>query len=563
MQNRNIILTGILALAFVVRMIGLAGPDIYTDEVLYAFRAIENVDFDEAADQTTPLEWFDESRTQIPDSIPWWTSWSFHDHPPLFFWALNISITVFGENPYAVRLPSVLFGLLAVYAVYVIGKELANERAGLIASLLLAVTTNHLYISRIGLQESMLIALGLMGIASVLRAERNSKQYLIAAIYFGLAFLTKYNAVLFMALAGVIVLARGIKTLPIKKVLASAGIFIVVISPVLIYNIMLYRAVGHFDFQLSYVFNQHPEVWQVTPGKEIGSLAFRAQSLFPNILRTNSPLFLVLAVLGALALIAQKHYATRSRILLIAFPIVIMVYLVGMIGVSYRFITMLTPFFALLAGVGIAGATTRLPQKALIAIGGVIVLVEIVYGLNTVALASPYGSPVLTYAEKTHTELESTGYRALGEAIEKDLEGYRTAQAFSMKYAFLTDIHERVIDEQSAKGLPQKSVVIVYDPDIHNLAQLWYLDRLNIYHAWPVLNIDQYAEYASLNKLNFPEANFKEHIIIILGEGALSRRAESLNQSGEQMEAILQSRGIAPERILAPSGVEAFRVYRF
>ena len=40
---------------------------------------------------------------------------------------------------------------------------------------------------------------------------------------------------------------------------------LIIFSPVIIYNIGLYKNVGHFDFQLSYILNQHPKEWLEAP----------------------------------------------------------------------------------------------------------------------------------------------------------------------------------------------------------------------------------------------------------------------------------------------------------
>src|SRR3990167_1212834 len=88
----------ILVLAAVLRFWGLSRGDTVNDEVFYGFRAVGLMDFDEAADQTTPLEWFDLSAGSGQIPVPSWTKFSFHDHPPLVFWVQHFSILVFGEN---------------------------------------------------------------------------------------------------------------------------------------------------------------------------------------------------------------------------------------------------------------------------------------------------------------------------------------------------------------------------------------------------------------------------------------------------------------------------------
>lgn len=59
------------------------------------------------------------------------------DKPPLLFWAGATSIQILGVNNFAYKLPSVLLGLLALYATYRIARKYYGERSGRIAALIL------------------------------------------------------------------------------------------------------------------------------------------------------------------------------------------------------------------------------------------------------------------------------------------------------------------------------------------------------------------------------------------------------------------------------------------
>ncbi|MEK7085312.1 MAG: glycosyltransferase family 39 protein, partial [Patescibacteria group bacterium] len=179
-------LAGILILAAALRLYGLSRGDTLTDEVLYAFRAVGPLDFDEAEAQTTPLEWLD-------PNIPWWTSLSFHDHPPLVFWVQHIFIKIFGETNFVFRLPSVILGLLSIWLLYLIGKKLYSEETGLLAAFLLAVTVNHVYISRTGLQEAYVIFFILLASYLFLRALEKDDYLIWTSIALGFGFLAKYT----------------------------------------------------------------------------------------------------------------------------------------------------------------------------------------------------------------------------------------------------------------------------------------------------------------------------------------------------------------------------------
>jgi 4-amino-4-deoxy-L-arabinose transferase-like glycosyltransferase len=69
-------------------------------------------------------------------------------HPPLYYIFVQVSQMLFGVNYFAVRLPTVIAGILTVAFVYLIGRRLYTRRVGTIASLLTAVSAYHLHWSQ-------------------------------------------------------------------------------------------------------------------------------------------------------------------------------------------------------------------------------------------------------------------------------------------------------------------------------------------------------------------------------------------------------------------------------
>ena len=131
MRSTTKILIAILLIAALLRFWGLTRGDPVNDEVLMGFRSIGLIDFDLAEFQTTPWEWFDiktglDVGSNVPTTyrfgggIPWWTRFSWHDHPPLVFYVQHLSFALFGENLFALRFPSALLGVAAVYLIYFI-----------------------------------------------------------------------------------------------------------------------------------------------------------------------------------------------------------------------------------------------------------------------------------------------------------------------------------------------------------------------------------------------------------------------------------------------------------
>ncbi|MFN8309965.1 MAG: glycosyltransferase family 39 protein [Chitinophagales bacterium] len=72
-----------------------------------------------------------------PDS--WVSSHVWLHKQPLFLWQMALSIKVFGRNEFALRLPSLIQTSLLVAVIYDLGKQVASERTGFLAAVLLSM----------------------------------------------------------------------------------------------------------------------------------------------------------------------------------------------------------------------------------------------------------------------------------------------------------------------------------------------------------------------------------------------------------------------------------------
>ena len=73
----------------------------------------------------------------------------YYDKPPLFFAMIaGTSKVLGGLDERAARLPSAIFGLLTLLLVYILGKEMADERTGLLGALVLASSGQYFWLSR-------------------------------------------------------------------------------------------------------------------------------------------------------------------------------------------------------------------------------------------------------------------------------------------------------------------------------------------------------------------------------------------------------------------------------
>jgi len=566
--NRKNILIAILILAASLRLFGLSKGDVLGDEALYSFRAVGMMDFDEAEYQTTPLEWFD-------GRIPAWTSFSFHDHPLLVFFVQHIFIVLFGENNFAFRLPSALFGIAAIYLLYRIGTLLFSRSIGLLSALILAVTVNHVFISRVGLQESYVIFFLLLGIYFFLQSLRQSVNFIYLGIAIGLGLLAKITAVILVPVIGTYLIFFRPDCLRKKSLWIGAVLTLLIASPLVIYNLEMYRATGHFDFQFSYIFGQNPEVWKVAPGKEeIGALGVRVRNFFPNLYMGYS--WLILGVFGVSAISffiqLKKGFALAFRrfaFLSLTFFYLILLFL--FIGTSRRFLTMLAPFIALSSAVFLSAAAEKLlvlknknvGTGIVIACSGLFLTFEIFYSVNSELLYTPKGPLVWMHSDVGY-ENYNWGYNELDAYLKKELDGKMPALTLDAKYQFLENVKNESLAKDRREGKDPYPALIIYDGNIANIPQLWILDRLQIYHGWPVLKTETYLEF--LNEKGpgfFKDAGVSSHYFVAPGMTVPLKKEKSLTETGALFENELRLLGVSPLSIKSKRGEEVFRIYKF
>lgn len=126
----------------------------------------------------------------------------------LFINIQSISVHLFGNYPWALRLVSGIMGVLTVLGLYFLAKALFNTQAGLISSFLLAVSFWHVNFSRMGFRAIMAPLFLVWALFFFWRGLYSAKffHYALAGIFLGLGFHT-YIAFRVVPLIFLIVLA--------------------------------------------------------------------------------------------------------------------------------------------------------------------------------------------------------------------------------------------------------------------------------------------------------------------------------------------------------------------
>lgn len=163
-----------------------------------------------------------------------------------------------GESEELIRTPALIFGVLAVPAVWWAGRELGVRRAGLIAAALMAVSPIAVFYSQYGRPFSMLICLASVTFASLALALRTGERRWWAAHVVALAATGYANALAPIGL----VCAQGAwiayeRREDLRRYLASVGVALLLCVP-LIAGLLIARS------------RRDPLFWLEAPG--LGSL---------------------------------------------------------------------------------------------------------------------------------------------------------------------------------------------------------------------------------------------------------------------------------------------------
>src|SRR5258708_1959637 len=122
-------------------------------------------------------------------------------HPPLYEWLMHGWVRLAGISELAVRYVSVLWGLLGVAAVYALARRLGGTRAGLLATLFIALSAFHVHWSQETRMYAMAACLGTLACYAYLRlGARWAGWWGLLFVACAGATLTHYLGILFLAI---------------------------------------------------------------------------------------------------------------------------------------------------------------------------------------------------------------------------------------------------------------------------------------------------------------------------------------------------------------------------
>jgi uncharacterized membrane protein len=224
-KRTKIILFFILALGLFLRVYQLGRENFFLDEILTA-------------------EGFSRSLADFP------RYWCQRGYLPGYFIIMHSWMKLFGTGEFAVRFPSVVFGVMSIYIMFLLGKRLFNEKVGLLGSYLFAVSTINIYYSQWAKPYSLAVLFVLLSFLFLSEAlEKNTPLLWVSYISFTLLALFSHATTLPILMSQALFIAlfwsRYKRHIKVKQVVSTFAIILLVYLPVLL--ILLISVVQRMD----------------------------------------------------------------------------------------------------------------------------------------------------------------------------------------------------------------------------------------------------------------------------------------------------------------------------
>jgi len=169
---------------------------------------------------------------------------SFDDYKPALYAYLTIpSVLAFGLSVFAVRLPSAVFGILSVLAVFYLVRELFEnykykDQLSLISSFCLAISPWSIQFSRVGFESNVGTALNIFTALFFVKGLKKPWFLSVSAIFAGLAIYAYQSEKVFtplLALALVLIYRKKLFSLNKKYIFSAFVLGTIVILPMIFY----------------------------------------------------------------------------------------------------------------------------------------------------------------------------------------------------------------------------------------------------------------------------------------------------------------------------------------
>lgn len=557
-KNQKIFFAIFLVLGFILIFFRLSRHDMLGDDAHYAFRSVGYFDYMASEEQTTPVQWFRDR--------PSWSLLSFHDHPPLTFLIQHIFFRIFGVSVFVARLPAALAAFGSILAVFFLGKRIGGARTGLLAMAALSVNSYFIWTGRVGLLESVFVFFLIVGILYLVKSLQGGTKYFpLSGFFFGLSFLAKYTFLFMIPAIFIYLMWKERWIFRNKKFWLGVLLFLILASPIVIYNLNMYSIRGHFDVQFADFFGQSNSDWS-NLGNRVAGSSFSPSNVFTTLQDGFSwPYFY--AFLSSF--VASVYLAWKKKEKYIFIPLLAILSFFAffsIVGGSARWMGVLGVFVALTIGYALNSLSESTLYKkfrwGFAALALLLAGFSAFYTLNTNTFKKPVGSSQFY----SNHRIENVGYNQLDEKIAQIVGGagvppvmQETVRLWWYKNLNKDDLHHFQREKKEGKSF---NSIIIYDSNTEWFPTLWIFERQKLYRGFLMPTAAEYLKIVqSETGIQALQALNLDGIYLVRAAQNVSERSEIKFPEIELLVENFENQKIDSEVVYNDKGEEAFYIY--
>ncbi len=540
---------------------GIFYGDIYSDNAINSFRALGW--FDRLlGGQSTPIDWF--------GHIPVWALLSFHDAPPLVFFIQHIFFLFFGPSVFAARLPFIFAGLASVFLIYYFLKKIYNKKIAIFTALIFSINSYAVWAALAGYLEGieqMFIVLAFFFLFLFLQNDYRVRYLYLWSGFLALSLISKYTSLFLLIppfIFAVLEYKQIFKKVSYKKVILAATIFLAIISPVLIYNLNVYKTRGHFDAALSSMVGMHTDDFSTLAGRKADfNLLDNFHSTISTIFDNNSYPFALIILLSFAWLFVKIARRKNTKFeLYITVNIISFFLLFSLFGAGTRFVSIITPLASIALGLALydwfnlinKNRFRKMLSPAYISLIVAILAFEMFYAFNTNVLREPIGSENAMYSSY---RIKNYGFNQLETYIRENIITQLPRKQSPRSLADLNFSNDDFVGRN----------VIIFDDRINWFAQYWYFQKYLNYYRLPVISTSYLALNGPALKIkDMLEASGKDvYYIYPVREEVMDKTRKADNgiaSIGINLSDKLDTLKVPYDIIKNFTGEDVFRIYR-
>ena len=246
------------------------------------------------------------------------------------FWYIGIDPLISG------RIMILLVSLFNIYLTYLIGKKVFNSKIAILSSLFLAFTPLYYNYSHLLLTGMLSTTFALISVYFFIK-ERNFKNISISSFFLGISFLTRFPQGLLLLPYFIFLTYKR----EFKNAISLLTIFLLTISPYLIFNFLMYGSIFKPFIKASNIISEYYWLYSASP------LFYFKELFFQN--------FLFIFALPSFYYIFKERKGTLISLILISY----FVFFSIIVHKELRYSLIFLPYLCLLSSKGIFSLKTK------------------------------------------------------------------------------------------------------------------------------------------------------------------------------------------------------------